>query len=127
VFTPSLEGFGLTGGVGYTETQVRDFNGNYSQIPGYSKWVGSATLFYERNGFNVRGSMRYRSSFIRDFVLYSRGLDRQYVLSETIFDAQVGYDFPATSGLRGLSVYLAGQNLTNERSATIATPTVRAT
>ena len=124
VFTPSLEGFGLTGGVGYTETKVRDFNGAYSQIPGYSKWVGSATLFYERNGFNVRGSMRYRSSFIGDFALYSGGLDRQYVLSETIFDAQVGYDFPATSSLRGLSVYLAGQNLTNERSATLGAPSV---
>jgi iron complex outermembrane receptor protein len=44
------------------------------------------------------------------------------VLAETIYDAQVGYDFPDASMLRGLSVYLQAQNITNERSATIAIP-----
>src|SRR5205823_2812596 len=115
VFWPALEGFGLTGGLGYTKTKVRDFNGKYTQIPGYSKWVGSLTAFYEHNGFSVRGSMRYRSSFIGDFALYSGGLDRQYVLSETIFDAQIGYDIATRSG-GVLSLYLQGQHLTNERS-----------
>ena len=42
------------------------------------------------------------------------------MLAETIYDAQVGYDFQTGSMLQGLSVYLQGQNLTNERSATIA-------
>ena len=119
IISPSLSAFGLTGGLGYTKTRVKDFNGNLATIPGYSKWVGSLTAFYEQNGINVRGSMRYRSAFQGDFALYSGGLDRQTVLAETIFDAQVGYDFAATSALHGLSVYLQGQNLTNERSATI--------
>ena len=39
--------------------------------------------------------MRYRSGFLGDFVLFSGGLDRQYVLAETVYDAQIGYDFPA--------------------------------
>ena len=43
VFTPALEGFGITGGVGYTKTKIDDFNGNRSQIPGYSKWVANGT------------------------------------------------------------------------------------
>jgi iron complex outermembrane receptor protein len=120
IFTPALDGFGITGGAGYTKTHVLDFNGNVSTIPGYSKWVANLTAFYERNGFNIRGSMRYRSGFIGDFVLFSGGLDRQQVLAETIYDAQVGYDFPNGSTLAGLSVYLQAQNITNERSATIA-------
>ena len=119
LLTPALSGFGLTGGAGYTKTKVKDFNGDYTQIPGYSKWVASLTAFYEGYGFNVRGSMRYRSSYIGDFALYSGGLERQTVLPETIFDAQVGYDFPDGSMMHGLSVYLQGQNLTDERSATV--------
>lgn len=118
VFSSALSGFGVTGGAGYTETKVKDFNGNASIIPGYSKWVASATLFFEKAGFSARGSMRYRSSYLGDFSLYSGGLDRQTVLGETIYDAQVGYDFSSGS-LKGLSLYVSGQNLTDTRSATL--------
>jgi iron complex outermembrane receptor protein len=120
VFSSALSGFGLTGGAGYTDAKIYDFNNQVSTIPGYSKWVGSITAFYERGGFNLRGSMRYRSSYLGDFVLYSGGLDRQQVLGETIYDAQVGYDFSKTSKLAGLSLYIQGQNLTNTRSETFA-------
>ncbi|HEX3676572.1 MAG TPA: hypothetical protein VHU79_04160, partial [Sphingomicrobium sp.] len=75
--------------------------------------------FYEKHGFSIRGSMRYRSGFIGDFVLFSGGLDRQYVLPETVYDAQVSYEFPDDSMFHGLSVYVSGENLTNERSATV--------
>ncbi|MBA3729189.1 MAG: TonB-dependent receptor, partial [Sphingomonas sp.] len=64
VLTPALEGFGVTGGAGYTKTNVKDFNGNTSEIPGYSKWVANGTLFFEKYGFNARGSVRYRSKFL---------------------------------------------------------------
>jgi iron complex outermembrane receptor protein len=63
--------------------------------------------------------MRYRSKYSGDFSLYSGGLERQNVLPETIYDAQVGYDFPSNSMMHGLSLYLQGQNLTDERSATL--------
>jgi len=119
VFTPQLEGFGVTGGLGYTKTKVQDFNGNTTAIPGYSKWVGNLTAYFERSGFNARGSMRYRSKFIGDFILFDGGLDRQLVQPETIFDAQIGYDFQPNSSLAGLSLYLQGQNLTDERQATV--------
>jgi iron complex outermembrane receptor protein len=76
------------------------------------------TAFYERYGFNVRGRVRYRSTYLGDFTLYSGGLDRQTVLGETIYDAQVGYDF-SSGALKGLSVYVQGQNLTDTRSATL--------
>jgi iron complex outermembrane recepter protein len=120
VFTSALDGFGITGGIGYTETKAFDSRGKASTIPGYSKWVGSMTAFFEKAGFNARGSMRYRSGFLGDFALFSGGLDRQAVLSETVYDAQIGYDFQEGSALHGLSLYLQGQNLTDERQATLA-------
>jgi iron complex outermembrane recepter protein len=120
IFTSALTGFGITGGVGYTETKAFDANGRASTIPGYSKWVGSLTAFFEKSGFNARGSMRYRSGFLGDFALFSGGLDRQAVLAETVYDAQIGYDFGEGSALNGLSLYLQGQNLTDERQATLA-------
>jgi iron complex outermembrane receptor protein len=120
VFSSALSGFGLTGGLGYTETKAFNSAGRPSTIPGYSKWVGNLTAFYEDHGFNVRGSMRYRSGFLGDFALFSGGLDRQAVLSETVYDAQIGYDFPKDSALGGLSLFVQGQNLTDERQATLA-------
>lgn len=120
LFTSALTGFGITGGVGFTETKALDAHGKSTPIPGYSKWVGNLTAYYERGGFSLRGSMRYRSTFLGDFSLFSGGLDRQQVLAETVYDAQIGYDFPDSSALRGLSVYIQGQNLTDERSATVA-------
>ncbi len=120
VFSSALSGFGITGGLGYTETKAFDAKGNASTIPGYSKWVGSMTAFFEKSGFNARGSMRYRSGFLGDFSLFSGGLERQAVLSETVYDAQIGYDFPDSSALKGLSLYVQGQNLTDERQATLA-------
>jgi iron complex outermembrane recepter protein len=120
VFTSALNGFGLTGGFGYTETKAFNADGSTSAIPGYSKYVGSLTAYYDNGGFSVRGSMRYRSGFLGDFALFSGGLDRQQVLSEKVFDAQIGYDFPKESALTGLSLYIQGQNLTDEKQATVA-------
>jgi iron complex outermembrane receptor protein len=117
--TPALSGFGLTGGVGYTKSKVLRFNGSRTQIPGYSKFVANLTAFYEKGGFSVRGSMRHRSGFLGEFPSFNGAPEQQYVLQETIFDAQVGYDFQPGSFLEGLSIYVQGQNLTNERSATI--------
>jgi iron complex outermembrane recepter protein len=119
VITGALDGFGLTGGVGYTKTKVRDFNGNETQIPGYSKWVANGTAFFEKYGFNARGSVRYRSTFLGDFTGFGGSPTRRIALKETIVDAQVGYDFQQGSPLEGLSVYLQGQNLTDERFASV--------
>ncbi|WP_340586429.1 TonB-dependent receptor [Erythrobacter alti] len=111
-FIGALEGFGVTGGVGYTKTKIEDANGNVDQIPGYSEWVANGTLYYERGGFNARGSVRYRSEFLADFTGFGGSPTRRLARAETIFDAQIGYDFD-TGALDGLSVYLQGQNLTN--------------
>ena len=119
VFTSALDGFGVTGGVGYPKPKVRDFNGNRSQIPGYSEWVANGTAFFERAGFNARASVRYRSEFLGDFTGFGGSPTRRQALPETIVDGQIGYDFQEGSLLRGLSVYIQGQNLTDERFASV--------
>jgi iron complex outermembrane recepter protein len=115
----ALDGFGITGGAGYTKTKVKDASGNIDQIPGYSKYVVNGTAFFEKAGFNSRVSARYRSKFLGDFSGFGGNLARKTALGEMIVDAQIGYDFQESSALNGLSLYLQGQNLTDERFAAI--------
>ncbi len=115
----ALDGFGVTGGVGYTKTKIKDAQGNVDQIPGYSKWVANGTAYFEKWGFNARGSVRYRSTFLGDFTGFGGSPTRRTALAELIVDGQIGYDFQDGSALQGLSVYLQGQNLTDERFASV--------
>lgn len=117
--TSALDGFGITGGAGYTKTKVKDAAGNVDQIPGYSKWVLNGTAYFEKWGFNSRVSARYRSTFLGDFSGFGGNLSRKTALEEMIVDGQIGYDFQEGSALKGLSLYLQGQNLTDERFAAI--------
>lgn len=112
-FTQALDGFGVTGGVGYTDSKVEDFNGNLATIPGYSKWTANGTAYFEKWGFSARGSVRYRSSFLADFSGFGGSPTRRRARSEMIVDAQIGYDFSG-GALNGLAIYIQGQNLTNE-------------
>lgn len=113
-FSEALEGFGITGGASYTKTKIEDANGNETQIPGYSKWVVNGTAYFERAGFNTRVSARYRSTFLGDFTGFGGSPVRRTALDETIIDAQIGYDFQDGTALEGLSLYLQGQNLTDQ-------------
>ena len=113
-FTSALDGFGVTGGVGYTKSEILQNDGDVGAIPGYSKWVANGTAYFEKWGFNARGSVRYRSEFLADFTGFGGSPTRRLARGETIVDAQIGYDFQDGSALEGLSVYLQGQNLTNQ-------------
>ena len=113
-FTPALDGFGITGGASYTKTKIEDPDGNETEIPGYSKWVVNGTAYFEKAGFNTRVSARYRSSFLGDFTGFGGSPTRRTALDETIIDAQIGYDFQSGSALDGLSLYIQGQNLTDQ-------------
>jgi iron complex outermembrane receptor protein len=123
VIAQALDGFGITGGLAYTKTSVRETpGGDRTQILGYSKWVANGTGFYEQDGFNVRGSVRHRSSFLGELSGFGGNRTNRKALGETIVDAQIGYDFQPGSRLEGLSLYLQGQNLTDERFATVTAP-----
>ncbi len=113
-FTSALDGFGVTGSVAYTKTKIAPEPGQPSgDLPGYSKWVANGTAYFEKWGFNARGSVRYRSTFIGEVSGFSANRVRRRAAAETIVDAQIGYDFQPDSALAGLSLYIQGQNLTD--------------
>lgn len=114
-FISALDGFGVNGGVSYTKSKIAPEPGKpASDIPGYSRWVANGTAFFEKWGFNARASVRYRSSFIGEVSGFGAARVRRRALGETIVDAQLGYDFQEGSALYGLSLFLQGQNLTDE-------------
>lgn len=120
VFTSALDGFGVTGGASLTETEIAPTPGAPAEdIPGYSKWVANGTAFFEKWGLNVRGSIRYRSSFVGEVSGFGANRARRRARDETIVDAQIGYDFKS-GALNGLSLFLQGQNLTDEPFITVA-------
>ncbi|KQN06851.1 TonB-dependent receptor [Sphingomonas sp. Leaf25] len=115
----ALDGFGVTGGGSWTKTQIRPTPTSAAEdIPGYSKWVINGTAYFEKWGFSARGSARYRSTFVGELSGFGGNRQRRRALDETILDAQIGYDFQKGTALEGLSVFVQGQNLTNERFAT---------
>jgi iron complex outermembrane receptor protein len=113
-FVSALEGFGVTGSVAYTKSKIQPAPGEPSSaLPGYSKWVANGTAYFEKAGFNARGSVRYRSTFLGEVSGFAANRVRRRAASETIVDAQIGYDFQPGSPLEGLSLYVQGQNLTD--------------
>lgn len=114
-FSSALDGFGVTGGVSYTHTSIKPNPGGRAEdIPGYSKWVANGTAYFEKWGFSARGSVRYRSTFVGEVSGFGAARVRRRAAAETIVDAQVGYEFQPGSTLHGLSLFLQGQNLTDE-------------
>lgn len=119
IITPALAGFGVTGGGGYSVSRVRNDRNEIQDIPGFSRFTASGTLFWEQYGFSVRGSVRYRSGFLAEVSGFGANREVRNAVPETIVDAQVGYDFGKVGPLAGLSVFFQAQNLTNERFATL--------
>jgi iron complex outermembrane receptor protein len=114
-FVRALDGFGVTGGVGWTQSKIKIYPGApASMLPGYSKWVANGTLYFEKWGFNARGSVRYRSSFQGEVSGFAQNNVFREAKPETIVDGQIGYDFQPNSFLNGLSIYVQALNLTNE-------------
>ncbi len=113
----SLSGFGMSVNYSYTDSEVQeDADSDPIPLPGLSNDVVNASFYYEDYGFQARVSARYRSDFLGEVSGLSLARDMRFVASETIVDAQIGYDF-AESGIKsleGLSVVLQGLNLTDE-------------
>lgn len=113
-FSEALDGFGLTGNASYTVSEIAP-NGPGSaseDLPGYSRWVGSLTGYFEKGGFSARTSLRYRSSYLGEISGFGGDLTRRRANAETIVDAQIGYEFKS-GPLEGLSIIAQGTNLSD--------------
>lgn len=111
--TQALDGFGFFGSASYTQSSVKLGN-NVSPItvPGLSDWVANASLYFEKYGFQVRGSYRYRSAFLGEVAGLSANPTFRQARAEAIVDAQIGYEFQG-GPLKGLAVMIEGKNLTD--------------
>ncbi|WP_248219213.1 TonB-dependent receptor [Microbulbifer sp. CAU 1566] len=122
MFHESLDGFGVLASHTGISSDVEDPNGNEYELPGLSDSIQTMTAYYDNYGFSARVSMRKRDEFKGD--VYGLGFDTVQVdvMGETIVDAQIGYDFAESNinGLEGLSVFLQGQNLTDEPFTTLS-------
>lgn len=114
-----LNGLGLIATYSDTTSSIHPNGpGTSEPISGLSKYVSNVTAYYERGGFSIRYSRRSRSAFRGE----TRGLGADYqvinIAPETVQDAQVNYNFPDSSALKGLSLYLQVSNIGDEPFAT---------
>jgi iron complex outermembrane receptor protein len=118
LFWDALEGFGATGGVSQTASSIAipgQVAGSAAQnitLPGLSKTVWQATVYYERAGFSARLATTYRSNYIGEITDFAGDRALEYVRHEQISAFQTGYDFHQ-GPLRGLGVVFQIDNLTN--------------
>lgn len=110
-----LEGFGLVASATFLDSNL-DIDGNEVQVPGLSDSILNMTVYYENSGFEARVSGSKRDDFLGEVHAISFTRELVSVKDTEIWDAQLSYDF-AESGidmLRGLTITLQAQNLTNE-------------
>lgn len=115
LFTDYLDGFGSVLSFSWTDSSVKPDGPGTSLIatlPGLSKAVASGTLYYEKNGFSVRISERYRSDFRGEITTNFAQRSYTRILAEAITDFQVGYDFEE-GRLNGVSVVAQIENMFN--------------
>lgn len=115
----ALTGFGVQASASYTESNLRPEGPNDpKKLPGLSGTVAGLTVYYEKDGFSARVGQRYRSAFRGEIngLHYARSFTE--ISAERQTDLQLGYEF--NSGrLKGLSLLLQVNNLTNAPYATV--------
>ncbi|MBY5990787.1 TonB-dependent receptor [Ferrimonas balearica] len=113
----ALSGFGASVNYSYTDSEVKETSDSEPlELPGLSEDVINSSVYYEDYGFQFRVSARYRSEFLGEVSGLSLARDKRFVDSETIVDAQIGYDFSHSgiAALEGLTLLVQGLNLTDE-------------
>jgi TonB-dependent receptor len=114
-----LAGFGASVSVSETESSIR-IQGQVAglasssniTLPGLSKTVASATLYYERYGFAARIASRYRSNYIGEIDDFAGDRALEYVRHELITDFQTSYELQSGPA-KGLMFLFQINNLTN--------------
>ncbi len=117
IFTDVLDGFGVLGYYTEIDNRLQLPDGTIAPIIGLSDRSWGWTAYFERWGFQARVSTSYRSDYTAETRGLSLSLTTERVLETELVDAQVSYDFGQggfDGWLGGLSLYAAGQNLTDE-------------
>jgi iron complex outermembrane recepter protein len=114
-----LTGFGASVSLSETDSSINVLGqvagGTTSStitLPGLSKTVASAMLYYEKYGFAARVASRYRSNYIGEITDFAGDRALEYVRHELITDFQTSYEFKEGRA-QGLMVMFQVNNLTN--------------
>lgn len=117
-FLPGIwSGLGVAFNYAYTQsgTKIESDLGGFPQqqnLPGLSKHVASAAVFYDQGKFSTRLAANYRSPFVSSSQV-SFTFQTVYFASETVIDYQAAYNF--NKNLTGLFQIL---NLTDQPTRT---------
>lgn len=113
IMPETLEGFGFSSSYTYSDNGLENEDGGQITIPGQSKNIWSADVYYENYGFRAKLSARHRSGFLAEVLNFDGTLNGASATGETILDAQIGYEWE-DGPLGGFSINLAAYNLTDE-------------
>jgi TonB-dependent receptor len=120
MFSDALDGFGAILSYSYTDSDIEipgaisSVTNDHIPLPGLSKDVWNATLYYEKYGFGARIATRYRSEYIGEVTNFANERGLRYVDADMITDAQVSYTFGSDGMLNNLQLLFQVNNLTNE-------------
>jgi iron complex outermembrane receptor protein len=120
LFTSSLKGLGvvLNGAITSSSIEPNGPGSGNTTIPGLSRKVASATVYYEHSGFSIRVTERYRSSYRGNIYTFGpRGENFRTIKGEHVLDAQVSYALQS-GPMKGLTFIVQAYNLTDEPLAT---------
>ncbi len=113
-----LDGFGVIVSGDYTKSSlIYGDNPNPITVPGLSKWVANATLYYQHHGFQARVSQDYRDSFLGRVSGISATRIEQTIKGGSTYSAQVSYSIPS-GRFAGLTFILQGSNLSDKKFMT---------
>jgi TonB-dependent receptor len=118
LLTDWLAGFGAILSVSQTDSSIRvqgtaaGASSSNITLPGLSKTVWNATVYFEKYGFSARVATRYRSNYIGEITDFSGSRALEYIRHEQITDLQTSYEFQHAP-LQGLSILFQVNNLTN--------------
>jgi iron complex outermembrane receptor protein len=117
VISTALDGFGVVANASLNNGHLNDG----ADIPGLSKHAYQLTAFYENGGFSARVAGTSRSAFLSEARAGSNTLAPANRKALTLWDAQVSYDFSASSyqQLKGLRISFQAQNLSKQNDATV--------
>ena len=111
----ALAGFGVYLNYSFTDSNITvaeadNAIGNIA-LPGLSKHVLNAVVYYSRAGFEARVGYRYRDAYATELGDTDRIL---FTAPEGVVDFQLSYTFPRESGLSGVQLLFQANNVTNE-------------
>ncbi|MEM9531675.1 MAG: TonB-dependent receptor [Pseudomonadota bacterium] len=118
LINPALENWGVYLSFAYNSSEITpEEGGSPISIPGFSRDITNAAVYYESNRFQARVSMRDRSDFLGEVTGFGANRDFRDVRGENVIDAQIGWTF--TEGfLAGSTLIFQAYNLTDEEFVT---------